>query len=181
MSHKKFIKDLNKIKKELAELPVKSDTTVLRNNLISLLLATTGDDSPHVSFVRDLKFYPTGITTFHGQDLHSEAWNKSSKELDEYIVNLITTYEYKNKYPKPLEYTRKMTIPWILKNLPLKTLLSLFSFLVVAYGLGVKYHQPTTKLGNNIWQQLEKVITPIPQEKETKLPTQLKPSVPPKT
>lgn len=181
MSHKKFIKDLNKIKKELAELPVKSDTTVLRNNLISLLLATTGDDPSHVSFVRDLKFYPTGITTFYGQDLHSDAWNKSSKELDEYIANLITTYEYKNKYPEPLEYTGKVTIPWLFKNIPAKTIFWLSSLLFVSYSMGVKYHLPTEQLRNSIWQQIKEIAMPVSQEKQTKEVDLQNPKLPPKT
>lgn len=181
MSHKKFIKDLNKIKKELAELPVKSDTTVLRNNLISLLLATTGDDSPHVSFVRDLSFEPHGIITCHGQDIHVDSWNKASESLADYIGNLITTYEYKNKYPEPLKYTGNVTIPWLFKNIPVKTIFWLISLLFVAYSMGVKYHLPTEKLRNSIWQKAKELALPMPQEKETKLPTRLKPSVPPKT
>lgn len=177
-------KELNKLielEREAKSLPAKDyqSANALINRTIALSIVLYGKENHHIHGFHKINFQPHGTITCAGNDFVLEAWESGLSEYLSCLNNIKQEIEFASEFPKPLEYTKQVTIPWLWKNVPTKTLWGtgalIVGLLVTAFWLGYEKKTDIEKLANTLTEN--EVITP-PKEVEKSSPKNLEQSEP---
>ena len=174
----KELNKLNELEREAKSLPAKDyqSAKVLINKTIALSIVLCGKDNHHIQGFHKVNFQPHGIITCTGNDFVLDAWESGLSEYLSCLNNIKQEIEFAVEFPKPLEYTKQVTIPWLWKNVPAKTLWGagalIVGLLIASFWFGYEKKKDIEKLANTL---TENKVNPPPKEVEKNVPKKQEP------
>jgi len=160
----KELNKLNELECEAKSLPAKDyqAASALINKTIALSIALCGKENHHIQGFHKINFQPHGIITCAVNDFVLEAWESGLSEYLSCLKNIKQEIEFASEFPKPLEYTNQVTIPWLWKNVPAKNLWGagalIVGLLAASFWLGYEKKKNIEELTNTFTE--DKVSLP---------------------